>query len=138
MSVESEDDYSNNANSNDDSIQARNTLIIGDIVDLIFLIMRVIIKHMNKIILIQMILIIWTILSYYQTSFQKMRIKINKISKIFYHNMQYIVWHVTIMSSYSIRHSIRHMTVISAYGNTESNCNGYDLVITYRSYDNRL
>ena len=51
MSVESEDDYSNNANSND-SIQARNTLIIGDIVDLIFLIMRVIIKHMNKIILI--------------------------------------------------------------------------------------
>jgi|GraSoiStandDraft_8_1057269.scaffolds.fasta_scaffold656402_1 hypothetical protein len=52
MSVESEDDYSNNANSNDDSIQARNTLIIGDIVDLIFLIMRVIIKHMNKIILI--------------------------------------------------------------------------------------
>jgi len=44
MSVESEDDYSNNANSNDDSIQARNTLI--------FLIMRVIIKHMNKIILI--------------------------------------------------------------------------------------
>lgn len=33
MSVESEGDSLNNANSNDDSIQARNTLIIGDIVD---------------------------------------------------------------------------------------------------------
>ena len=33
MNVESEDDYLNNVNSNDDLIQERNTLIIGDIVD---------------------------------------------------------------------------------------------------------
>ncbi|CAJ0906735.1 11358_t:CDS:2 [Entrophospora sp. SA101] len=36
MSLESENDYLNNVNSNDNSIQTRNTLIIGDIIDFNF------------------------------------------------------------------------------------------------------